>query len=401
MKHLLVLTCYLVAFSAMAQNPLEQIIAKERNNFSQWVDHPDEYEIQVLYSEINRQADGTVKLTTHRWGMTDTNQYFYPASSVKMPAAVLALQYLNELGVQGLDPHTLLFHGAGTAPASAPQTVVTQDSTSQSGFPSIAHYLRKIFLVSDNDAYNRLFELLGPTYMNHALQRAGITGGRLQHRVGVGGFNTETHAWLNPVRLVKGMETLYQVGERHDQFYDPLPHIKGQFRGKGYATNDGEVIEKPFDFSHKNYLSVWNLHDIVLRIVLPEAVPEDQRFLLKDTDYQLLRQAMAERPRESASPVYDKPDNYVKFWLYGDQPEETNIPDGVRILNKVGWAYGYLTDAAYITDETSGAEFLLVGTIHVNKNRIFNDGVYEYEEIGLPFFGELGRAVMEYERGKQ
>ncbi len=400
MKYLLLLL--LVSPWVMAaQNPLAAIIAENRSTFSAWVDHPDAYEIQVLYSEIERGPDGSVRLKTHRWGARDTSQYFYPASTVKMPAAVLALQYLNELGVQGLDPHTLLFHGTGSAPASAPQTPVTQDSSAVSGYPSIAHYVRKIFLVSDNDAYNRLFEFLGPTYLNHALQRAGIRGGRLQHRVGVGGFDTETHAWLNPVRFVNGMETPYQIGERHDRYYDPLPQVAGQQRGTGYTTNDGELVNEPFDFSHKNYLSVRNLHDIVLRVVLPEAVPEHHRFRLTPQDYALLRQAMGERPRESTSPVYDKPDNYVKFWLYGDQPEETVIPPEIRILNKVGWAYGYLTDAAYITDETSGAEFLLVGTIHVNKNRIFNDGVYEYEEIGLPFFGELGRAMLAYERAKR
>jgi len=382
-------------------NPITSLVAQNQSTFGPWATNPTKHEVQVLYTEIDRQPNGTIKLTTHRWGTPDTNQYFYPASTVKMPAAILALQHLNELGVQGLGPQSLLFHGAGTAPAAAPQKATTTDSTSRSGYPSIEHYIRKLFLVSDNDAYNRLFEFLGPTYLNQALHRAGIHGGRLQHRVGVGGFDTETHAWLNPVRFSDGFRTPYQIGERHDRYYDPLPEIKGQERGEGFTTNDGELVNEPFDFTHKNYLSVRNLHDILLRVVLPEAVPENQRFLLEDKDYALLRRAMSERPRESDYPKYDKPDNYVKFWIYGDQPEATKIPDGVRILNKVGWAYGYLTDAAYITDAESGAEFLLVGTIHVNENRIFNDGVYEYETIGMPFFGALGRAVLAYEQAKR
>ena len=131
-----------------------------------------------------------------------------------------------------------------------------------------------------------------------------------------------------------------------------------------------------------------------------KAVAEHQRFKLTAQDYKLLSKAMGQRPHESDFPDYDKPDNFVKFWMYGDQPEETKIPDGLRMYNKVGWAYGYLTDAAYVTDAESGREFILVGTIHVNENRIFNDGVYEYETIGLPFFGQLGRAVLAYEREK-
>lgn len=401
MKYAVLFLLCLGCATGSAQHPLADIIREQKAEFGPWASNPDKYEIQVLYTEIDRQADGTVALTTHRWGAADTSQYFYPASTVKMPAAVLALQHLNELGVQGLSPQTLLFHGTGTAPASAPQTPAVYDSTSVSGYPSVEQYVRKIFLVSDNDAYNRLFEWLGPTYLNQALQRAGIHGGRLLHRVGVSGFDTETHAWLNPVKFVAGTQVPYQIGERHDQYYDPLPAIKGQFRGEGYTTDEGELIKEPFDFSHKNYLSVRNLHDILLRVVLPEAVPAHQRFQLEAEDYALLRRAMSERPRESDAPRYDKPDNYVKFWCFGDQPEETLIPDGLRSFNKVGWAYGYLTDAAYITDAESGREFILVGTIHVNENRIFNDGIYEYETIGLPFFGELGRAVLAYERGKK
>lgn len=387
--------------SSTRPTSLEEIIARGKADFGPWASDPERYDIQVLYTEIDRRADGTVGLTTHRWGTDKIADYFYPASTVKLPAAILALQRINELGVSGLNPQTPLFHGTGTAPAAAPQTAVRADSSSATGLPTVENYVRKILLVSDNDAYNRLFEWLGPTYMNDALHRVGIRGGRLQHRVGVGGFDTETHAWLNPVKFVNGYEVPFQVGERHDGYYDPLPEIKRQHRGAGYLDGEGVRVDRPFDFSHKNYLSVHNLHDIVLRVTVPEAVPAAQRFRLDSADYALLQTSMGQRPRESGSPRYDKPDNYVKFWLYGDQPEATLIPDGLRILNKVGWAYGFLTDAAYVNDAESGAEFILVGTIHVNKNRIFNDGVYEYEEVGLPFFGELGRAVLDYERRKK
>jgi hypothetical protein len=37
----------------------------------------------------------------------------------------------------------------------------------------------------------------------------------------------------------------------------------------------------------------------------------------------------------------------------------------------------------------------------VNGNEIYNDGVYEYEKVGLPFLGELGRRVYQYEINKK
>ena len=381
------------ALSAQA-NPLEEIIEAGRADFGPWVRYPDSFEVQILYTRIDRRPDGSVGLATHRWG-ADSTQYFYPASSVKMPVAALALQRLRELNVLGLGPDTPLYHGKGNAPASTPQTPAASDTSSASGLPTVANYVRKIFLVSDNDAYNRLFEWLGPTYINRALHAAGIEGGRILHRVGVEGFDDTTHQYLNPVRFADGYESLYQIGERYDPYYDALPAVGGQQRGRAFTRNDS-LVPGPFDFRRKNYLSLRNLHDIIVRIVVPEAVEDG--FRLAPEDYELLRTAMAERPRESVRPRYAEPDNYVKFWLYGDQPDTTRIPNDIRILNKVGWAYGYLTDVAYVTD--GEVEFILAATIHTNANRVFNDGVYEYETVGMPFFGQLGRAVLAYERSR-
>jgi hypothetical protein len=41
------------------------------------------------------------------------------------------------------------------------QTVLYKDSTAKNGLPSIAQFIRKAFLVSDNDAYNRMYEFIG------------------------------------------------------------------------------------------------------------------------------------------------------------------------------------------------------------------------------------------------
>ena len=37
--------------------------------------------------------------------------------------------------------------------------------------------------------------------------------------------------------------------------------------------------------------------------------------------------------------------------------------------------------------------FFLAGTILVNKNEIFNDDTYEFEEKGIPFLAEVGRQL--------
>ena len=104
---------------------------------------------------------------------------------------------------------------------------------------------------------------------------------------------------------------------------------------------------------------------------------------------------MSALPAEAGYDRLQYPDGYVKFFMFGDGKEK--IPSNIRIFNKVGDAYGYLTDSAYIKDEKSGVEFMLSATVYVNENQIFNDDHYEYDQLGMPFLAELGRQVYQLE----
>ena len=44
-----------------------------------------------------------------------------------------------------------------------------EDSTSENGLPSMAHFIKKVFLISDNVAYNRMYEFLGQQTINRRL----------------------------------------------------------------------------------------------------------------------------------------------------------------------------------------------------------------------------------------
>jgi len=138
-------------------------------------------------------------------------------------------------------------------------------------------------------------------------------------------------------------------------------------------------------------VSLQNLHDILKTVLFPESVPVAQRFDLTADDYAFLYKYMSMTPKASDYPKYDKPDGYVKFFMFGG--DALTIPDHIKIFNKVGDAYGYLTDVAYVMDTKNKVEFMVAATIHVNDNRIYNDGVYEYEEVGFPFFRDLGNLI--------
>ena len=211
----------------------------------------------------------------------------------------------------------------------------------------------------------------------------------------LGADNTQTWSYV----FLNGKDSLYVQPSIKSEAALSNNAKKGIFKGKGHQSA-GQVIEQPFDFNTKNRMSLADLEAVMKRVVFPEAFAEDQRFNLTDEDYAFLRFWMSRNTLESEEPNYANDstyyDSYVKFFIYGDRPGQMN--DSVRIYNKVWYAYGTLTDIAYVVDRVNALEFLLSATILVNENQIFNDNTYEYDEKGFPFLGALGRAVLEFER---
>ncbi|MEM1320589.1 MAG: serine hydrolase [Bacteroidota bacterium] len=384
---LLLLLCYSVEAQ---QHPLQTILKENPNLFEVVISQPERYETQIIYTQINRDAQNRPHFTSYTYGV-DSSRYFYPASTIKMPVAFAALEKLRLLQIEGLDRNSPMHTGVGRPPQTAAQI----DSTAPTGSPSLGHYIRKIFAVSDNDASNRLYEFLGQEYLNRSLRAKGFDQLRIVHRLGPSGaaFGPEDNQYTNPISFYNDQQLLYHQGPVHSKIPFQL-QLQGTQKGQAYYAQ-GEKVNQPFDFSPKNFISLQNLHDLLKTVLFPESVPEQQRFAFTKEDYQFLYHCLSIRPRECKAPVYDKPDGYVKFFLYGGATD--SIPDHIRIYNKVGWAYGYLTDVAYIVDFKQQTEFLLAATIHVNANQTYNDNTYEYETIGLPFLQNLGQVIYDYE----
>lgn len=401
MKYIALFCALLLPLCLPAQkNLLPKLLKQHPDKFAQVLSKP-EHQVQIIYTQIDRDAANRPRFTTHTYGV-DKALYFYPASTVKLPAALLALEKMNKVQITGLNRNAVMINGV----ASPPQTAATQDPTSANGLPSLAHYIRKLFIVSDNDAFNRIYEYLGQEYLTRRLWEKGYYDARILHRLSVSGFDAEANRRTNPVSFYtqptagQGIEQstlLFHQGEVYSKA-SPKFSLRNELRGKGYINPAGELVNEPFDFRQRNYIALQDLHDIVQAVMFPDAVPDQRRFRMSEDDYRFVWRCMSELPRESDYPTYpekDYQDGYVKFLLYGDTKER--IPGHIRIFNKVGNAYGFLTDAAYIVDIENGVEFLLAATVHVNANEVFNDGVYEYDAVGFPFLANLGRVVYAHE----
>ena len=376
---------------------LKRLIKKNTEELGVAGQNPQEYEVQIVYTQIDRDEENRPFFTSHYFNV-DESRYFYPASTVKMPAAAIALEKLNQLDIPGLDRNAIMLNGVG----QAPQTPSLIDSSAENKLPSLAHFIKKVFIVSDNDANNRMYEFCGQNYLNEKLWQKGLTQSRIVHRIGITGFETESNRHTNPVEFIADDRLLYHQPAQYSEISidEHNRKLSGLQKGKAYQNDAGELIEQPFDFSMKNFLSLPDLSGILQRLIFPEHYPAEQRFDLSDDDYTYLYQCMSIFPGESQYPSYqNKADSYVKFFMYGDQ--EVDIPDHIRIFNKVGWAYGFLTDVAYIIDTKNKVEFMLSATIHANANQTYNDNTYEEDEIALPFLAGLGRILYEHELSRK
>ncbi|MGB3152858.1 MAG: serine hydrolase, partial [Maribacter sp.] len=254
--------------------------------------------------------------------------------------------------------------------------------------------ISQIFAVSDNGANNRLLELLGQDAINANLSKKEISKVRIAHRLGYHTDNLVT----KPLIIYLNDSTTSPTTPTTNRPPKPLK-IKRLKKGVSFFENDA-LIEKPFDFSLKNYYPIEAQHGVLKRVVFPNEFDTNERFDLSKEQRSFLLNAMYTPPREVGYDAKEYYDGYCKFFIYGDTKE--TIPDHIKIYNKVGFAYGTLTDCAYITDSKNGVDFILTATILVNKNGVFNDNVYEYDKIGIPFLAELGRELhkLEIKRSK-
>lgn len=367
---------------------LESYLSQQGGTLATVLAEPETFRVQISYVQIDRDQMGVPHFTPYSYRLSP-DAYFYPASTVKLPAALLSLQKLALLHQEGLTRETPMLTDS-LARIAATNT----DSTSASGYPSIGHYVRKIFLVSDNDAFNRLYEFLGQGPLNGELSRMGFEDIRLTHRLSIFMSQAE-NSHTNAVRFGVNGE-VYEQPDRinQDSFAWPAPILLGQ----GELQGD-QMIKGPKDFTYKNHFPLLQQQEVLRRFIFPEAFPSREQFIMADDDRAFALKAMAELPRESKFPAYPDTsyyyDSFCKFFMFGDQ--KTPIPDHIRIFNKIGVAYGFSTDNAYIVDFDHQIEFMLAATIYTNENGIFNDGQYEYETIAWPFLAELGRALYQRE----
>ena len=193
---------FILFTGCVPEHPLVEIMKSEAPEISEIAKNLEAHQVQIRYTQIDRDSLGQPQFHSYEYGV-DESKYFYPASTAKLPVAALALQRLRELQKEGIpiDMHTPFTIWS----ADQKTPIAIQDTTHPKQQLTIAHLIKKIFLVSDNDAYNYLFDFLGRDYINAQLQAKGLDNIQIHHKFLFGADNANTWSYI----FTKASDTAY------------------------------------------------------------------------------------------------------------------------------------------------------------------------------------------------
>ena len=359
-------------------NPIE-LVLKSDPYLKEIIKDKEDYEIQVMLTKINH--DNTkIDFQNYQY-QHDENQYFYPASTIKLPIVVLTLKKINELRSKGSD-------------ITLKSKIILNNVDNYSNFKlqdsitSFQNLIADIFLVSDNSASNILIDFIGYNYFNDEMQNAGFDRTYLNHK-----FNPDPY-----------VNSTWQISDLNNNVISSINDnqkiIKADDKTNGLDKGErryfnGEILDESLNFSEKNRFSITDMHNLIKYIFYPEIFDKANTFNLNVEDYDFIRYWMSRFTYEDIGEKFigDEKffETYNKFFIHGDEQSVSN--EQIRVYNKIGQAYGTSIDNGLIKNYQNNVEFILTSTIYTNKNKVINDNLYEYDDIAEPFLAKLSRAI--------
>lgn len=366
-----------------------------RHKLPQWenvLDSASNYRLQIYLAQIDEKENGNLKISYYQYP-SKVDYYTYPASIIKLPMAVLFLLKLDEINLQQF-----------SKPISLNDRLFIDDSTYcgqlgtngiQNGM-RIGSILQELLQKSNNTAFNPLYDVVRDYKGNQELD---FMEAILQQR-----FSSKCDTFTNQIFAAYHIEDLagnikYAEASAPKQ---PSRRLSKDFAkaGKAYLDNKDSLITSQKSFERSNYVSIENAHQLLVRFVTSEKVGDFFSRTFRDS----LFYYMSELPsKDTTNEIYP---NSFKYLYYGSDVSDrkklltavqSSKQEAFHLYNKVGQAYGFLSDVAYFESEDHLTKYVLAASIFVDRDGVLNDGKYAYDEIGFPFMADLGKLIFQSE----
>lgn len=363
---------------------VEALLHQLPGRFDHLLAEPETYRLQIMVSLVEPDAEGKVELTHHRYRVDE--ELLFPASCIKTVASIAALRKLRRMQAKG---HRVGLNTPLAYCYEPDEPCEAEDRSNRDGQTiTLGHEIRKMHLVSNNLAYNRLFDFVGHREINEFALRSGLDSARLRWRMGGG----KPATWTPRIEMRARDGEVIVVPERNSTYEVGPTTLPRPLVGHGQKRR-GKLIEEPEDFSAKNHISIEDMHQLLIGVVMPEAEGALD-FGLRQSDRAFLLAAMTEDPNASKNPRYrSEKKSALRYKLMLRGMARVMPIESIRYVNKPGKAYGFHLESAYVEDTRSGRGVFVTAGLYANANGITHDNVYEYDEITRPFFRDLGEVV--------
>lgn len=365
------------SFGSAEVNPL---VLLDELGIDSKVARDPEYRFQMVCSVVEK---GKVNKTVSY----NTGNYYYPASLVKIPAALVLLE---ELKASNIPLDAIPVFDAVDACGS-----IRFVELSRRRSISFRQMLTELIVVSDNHFYNAIYHFISPQRLNERIQELGFEGVNI-YRAFTGCEPTD-HLKTYPYSVYDASNRV--IYQKDATVLDSAiltskykKTIEREFGAK-HENDEGEIVDGAFDLNYHIEIPLEALHEMMGRFLLPDAY-EKEGWDIRKEDREFLRTLLAMQPSEIRS-SYRSIDH-----LSDDSYKYVKAPNKIeaRTLSKLGLSYGFASEVAYFQLPGTTDAILISYSVYVNANDIVNDGKYEYESVARPFAESLVRDIVEWQR---
>jgi hypothetical protein len=322
------------------------------------------------------------------WEWRADAEYAYPASRVKVPLTIAALEEANRLarGVGASAPehcplrYEPLFEGEQVEMLDQGEGVSVEGQEI-----TLARLIWRALVASENEPSNKLYEFVGHDGMQEWAARHGLPGTRIMHRLSE--FRSVEEQRRSPRIVMHTSNGDIDIPERQGQMSRELAAPTGDRIGGGFIDASGILQHEPLDFSAKNAFGLRDSISVLHKL-------ETGGFDLTAAQMDIIRSSMSTPPQDSVDPRYIGPEwNGEKFKPLLAGLSNVASPSAWNVHNKIGQAYGFFSDMAKVEHAPSGGVIYVAATVWCCESGILNADSYEYETVGREFLAAVGEAV--------
>ncbi|NUP10975.1 MAG: hypothetical protein HOW73_33430 [Polyangiaceae bacterium] len=313
-------------------------------------------------------------------------EYFYPASAIKTLLAISALRTLSQKIGSDVNLATKIERCREDRPGCEPPEEDEDDKERRADGKKKHEKLRvgeeisKMLSYSDNDSYNRLYDIVGHRELNEDMAKLGLASVRFHHRMSAPADQSRTT--LRTVLLPPGKKPITIPKRKSD--FEPAPTpATNLLVGTAYKDRKG-LVEEPLSFATKNYVSLHDLQRVNVSLLFPGR-PEGIDLGLSEAQRKHIVSAMTQNLRAQKRAAEHGP---LSPGLLEVLPA-----DRLVYIAKSGRAYGFHLENAFIKDTESGRGFFVTATVYSNPDGVLNDDDYGYDEVTRPLLASLGQAL--------